>query len=333
VSLPPEETCRSVLDQLSTSRPTSIPKLETNINLGRTRLGTLLKILEVDGAVRAVKGGYILADPNWRYDHAKADRLRQLRREEADEMLAFRSLSTCRLRYLRDALDDAEAVDCGRCDQCLGTGVEHPDLDPADVAAARALLTGGDVMIEPRRQWPNGLDEPRGKIAPALQPEPGRALCQLGDGGWDTTVSPLFDEPATPIPDDLIRAIGGVLKRWDWPMRPSWICPIPSRRRAPLVGGVADAIGALGKLPVYRALVRTGDGGWQADQSNSAHQVANVWGRIAIDGKAWPGGEAPRGSVLLIDDEVDSRWTMTVCAALLLRAETGPVLPFALRAR
>ena len=153
VSLPPESTCAEVLLQLSTSRPTSVPTLESVVNLGRSRLQTLLKILEVDGAIRAVKGGYVLADETWTYDQDKAERLRRLRREESEQMLAFADRPGCRLRFLREALDDAEAADCGRCDRCLGT-IRDTDLDPELVAEAGRHLRAGDVGVEPRRQWP-----------------------------------------------------------------------------------------------------------------------------------------------------------------------------------
>jgi ATP-dependent DNA helicase RecQ len=336
VSLPPAATCQEVLDQLSASRPTSVPALEAVVNLGRSRLQTLLKILEVDGAIRAVKGGYVLADPGWAYDHAKAERLRALRREESEQMLDFAGRPGCRLRFLRDALDDptignGPEGDCGRCDRCLDRAPEVA-LDPELVAEAGRHLRAGDVGIEPRRQWPSGLDEPRGRIAPAAQARWGRALCRVGDGGW----GPLIDEVLAGerlLHEDMVRAVAGVLKRWDWETRPAWICPVPSRRRQGLIERLCSGLGQLGKLPVHPALVRVGDGGFQADQANSAHQVANVWGRLAVDPGALPDAGVLAGPVLLVDDECDSRWTLTVAAHVLHEAGSGPVLPLVLRAR
>ena len=330
VSLPPEATCREVLRQLTADQPTSLGVLETVVNLGRSRLTTLLKILEVDGAIRHVRGGYELADPNWTYDHDKADRLRALRRQEADEMLAYGPLGTCRLRFLREALDDPEADDCGRCDSCRGDRTA-PRVDPSVVAAASALLRGGDVIVEPRRQWPSGLDELRGRIPPEAQAQPGRALCRRGDGGWDRVVQQLLDADDPVVTEDMLGAIAGILRRWDWPARPTWICPLPSRRRGLLIDRVATGLGQLGKLPVHRGLHRMTDGGWQADQHNSAHQVGNVWGHLAVADPELPPSAVRTGPVLLVDDEADSRWTLTVAAQLLTQAGTGPVLPFVLR--
>jgi ATP-dependent DNA helicase RecQ len=336
VSLPPAATCAEVLRQLSLGRPTSVPSLEAVVNLGRTRLQTLLKILEVDGAIRAVKGGYVLADPGWEYDHGKAERLRTLRREEAEQMLAFADRPGCRLRFLREALDDPTVgvdgpVDCGRCDRCLGVA---PDLrlDPELVAeAGRPLAARLDADVA-RAQVAPGLDEPKGRIGPDRQARWGRALCRVGDGGW----GPVIDEVLAGdrlLHEDMVRAVAGVLKRWDWDARPTWICPVPSRHRQGLVDRLCSGLSQLGKLPVHPVLVRAGEAGFQADQANSAHQVANVWGRLVVDPAALPEGSVLDGPVLLVDDECDSRCTITVAAHTLQEAGTGPVLPLVLRTR
>ena len=304
-------------------------------------MSTLMNILEVDGAVERIGSGWIRSDFPWKYNHEIATTLRELRRAEGDEMLAWADLSTCRLRFLREALDDVEAVDCGRCDRCTNHSWQS-DPDPILVAQASAHLQGGDVMVEPRKQWPTRLDEPKGRIAADSQAVTGRALARLGDGGWDQVVEGLFTLARNGHPfelsEELARACAGVLKRWDWDERPTWICPMPSRRSSAVVDAVADVLGGLGKLPVYRALVATSSeqapaDQFQADQANSAHQVLNVWHRITIDPSAMPPAEILAGPVLLVDDEIDSRWTMTVAAHRLRAAGSGLVLPFALRSR
>ena len=341
VAMPSESICRAVLDELDNG-PASIGALETLVNLGRTRLGTLLNILEVDGAVERVKGGWARTGADWSYRHDLVESLKQLRRAEGEQMRDWAALESCRLRYLRSALDDPDADDCGRCDNCTGRRLD-PAVDRAEVAAADARLRGGDVVIEPRKQWPTGLGNPKGKIADDRRPAEGRALARLGDGGWGPVVEQLIAAAdrgeSAALPDGLVPALAAVLKRWPWEARPTWICPMPSRRRDDLIGSVATAIGALGSLPVHPALVDTAvterdhDAGYQADQSNSAHQVGNVWKRFSIDEDAMPPASVAAGPVLLIDDEVDSRWTITVAAHVLTEAGLGPVLPLALRAR
>ena len=339
VALPSAEVCQGLLDQLDSQRPTSLAALELTVNLGRTRLSTLLNILEVDGAIERVDGGWIRSGRDWSYDYQLAETLKTLRRAESKQMEDWAGLTTCRLRYLRESLDDAEAQDCGRCDRCTENRWQR-DPTPSWVAAAASMLRGGDIVVEPRKMWPSGLADIgiKGRIAKARQPQPGRALAKLGDGGWHLAVDGLINDGANndvTIPEDMLASVAAILKRWNWESRPTWICPVPSRRRGPLVKSLADQLGELGKLPVHHALVANAAAGqgFQADQANSAHQVKNVWGRFAIDANALAGVESLAGPVLMVDDEADSRWTITVAAHLLTGAGTGPVLPFALRAR
>lgn len=347
VSLPSADICNDLLNQLDSTLPTSIATLELTVNLGRSRLSTLLNILEVDGAIDRKDRGWVRADRDWEYDYELADSLRKLRRAESDQMLAWADLDGCRLRYLRESLDDAEATDCGRCDRCTENRWQF-NPEPRLIGMAHELLQGGDVVVEPRKQWPSGLGDPKGRIKAERQAQPGRALAKLGDGGWHVLVDQLIQQASAgdsvELSEDMINAIAGVLKRWDWADRPLWICPVPSRRRSQLIDEVADRLGTLGKLPVYRALTEGGDdgsdsggpaghAGFQADQANSAHQVGNVWGRFQIDRDALPEKDLAAGPVLLLDDEADSRWTLTVAAHLLTGAGTGPVLPFVLRSR
>ncbi|MEE9417645.1 MAG: hypothetical protein V3V01_20375, partial [Acidimicrobiales bacterium] len=331
--LPSEQVCNEVLGQLQPNQATSIARLEATVNLGRSRLSTLLSILEVAGAVTRTKGGWRRSLEPFKYDTEKVDRLRGLRSEEADQMSAYGSLSSCRLKFLRDALDDADSKDCGRCDRCA-TSRFNISLDPALVGEAQQLLRGGDIGIDPRRQWPSGLDEPKGRIAPERQTHLGRSLSKVGDGGWSLAVDDFLSKPGESLTSsdvaDLITALQKLLRRWDWGARPTWICPMPSRRHGHHIDLIASAIGELGKLPVHSALIRVADGGWQADQANSAHQVSNLWGRLAVDKEMLPTSPVIDGPVLLIDDRVDSRWTITVATSLLANAGVEVVLPLAL---
>ena len=336
VSLPSQDICLAALEQLDPISPTSIASLESSVNLGRSRLSTLLNILEVDGAVQRTGSGWTRTDASWEYNHDLAQSLRELRRAESAQMLDWAGLDRCRLRYLREALDDPEAEDCGRCDRCTSHSWQH-EPDPTTVANAQDLLRGGDLIIEPRKQWPSGLGAPKGRIAPGRQSAPGRALARLGDGGWNPIVDRLIRDSMEPeLSDDLTRAIAGVLKRWNWDERPTWICPMPSRRRSALILAVATALGTLGKLPIFEALSQSATDGpetYQADQANSAHQASSVWSRLHVNSSALPPPDIFAGPVLLIDDEIDSRWTMTVASFRLAEAGAGQVLPFALRTR
>jgi ATP-dependent DNA helicase RecQ len=334
VGLPDERIVERALAALGDA-PVSVPMLERTVDLRRSRLETLLAILDVDGAVARVDGGWVRTDRPWRYDHDRVDRIRTARAAEAAAMLRYADGERCLMEFLRHALDDPGAAPCGRCWVCTGAA-DPVVLDPVVVAAAVDFLRTVEVPIDARRAWPRGLAAPKGNIGPAVRAAEGRALCRVGDAGWWPAVEAAFATGDTgEVSDDLVDGIARALRRWDWDGRPRWVTWIPSRRHDVLLADVAERVGTLGKLPVHRPLTRRSGAPdrFQEDVANSAHKVGNVWGAFGVD----PGGLPPpavlAGPVLLLDDVLDTGWTMTVAAALLREAGAGAVYPFALARR
>ena len=66
---------------------------------------------------------------------------------------------------------------------------------------------------------------------------------------------------------------------------------------------------------------------------NSAHRLRSLWYALELpeDLRGAIAGY-PGGPVLLIDDRIETGWTMTVAAKLLMEAGTPAVLPLALAA-
>jgi ATP-dependent DNA helicase RecQ len=84
------------------------------------------------------------------------------------------------------------------------------------------------------------------------------------------------------------------------------------------------ALAAELRLP-YVGTLTTAGGEPQHLMENSVQQLSNVARKIALKGSGVP--DAP---VLLVDDLVDSGWTLTWAGSLLRGAGSGPVHPFAL---
>src|SRR4051812_40479665 len=137
LAFPPEQHVRTTLRALAENgAPMSTAALETHVDLSRTRLETMLKVLDVDGAVNRVRGGWSATGQEWAYDQERYDRVAAARRDEQAAMLAYIATDGCRMRFLREQLDDPEAEDCGRCDNCGGlelpAGVSGTALEQAD---------------------------------------------------------------------------------------------------------------------------------------------------------------------------------------------------------
>src|SRR5690606_2528660 len=107
LAFPPEEQVDRVLDVLrAADRPLSTQALESRGDLRRARLELMLKVLDVDGAVRRVKGGWTATGQPWAYDRERHSRVAAARTAEAAAMRTYAATSTCRLEFLRSALDD-----------------------------------------------------------------------------------------------------------------------------------------------------------------------------------------------------------------------------------
>src|SRR5688572_24192096 len=65
-AFPSEALVRRVLDVLAAADgPTTIPALQADVNLGRTRLEGMLKVLDVEGAVRRDGSGWVATGQPW----------------------------------------------------------------------------------------------------------------------------------------------------------------------------------------------------------------------------------------------------------------------------
>ncbi|MDQ1577357.1 MAG: ATP-dependent helicase RecQ [Microbacteriaceae bacterium] len=337
-SMPDEARAQAVIGALGDA-PISTPALEAMVNLRRTPLELLLKVLDVDGAVRKVRGGWVATGRPWSYDRERYGRIAAERIAEQQHMIEYETTGGCRMEYLQRSLDDDTAVPCGRCDNCAGAW--YPSDVPTDAAqSALSSLDRVGVLLEPRAQWPTGADrlgvsddrggQVKGRIAEGERMLEGRALARLTDLGWGGTLRTLFDAAAVDAPASpaLLAACVRVLGDWNWSERPVAVVSMPSRRHPLLIDSVARGVADAGRLPYLGAMSLVGDGPSGEPGGNSAYRLASVWDRFS------PGEiELPTGPTLLVDDLVDSRWTMTVAARALRMAGASAVLPFALALR
>jgi len=327
LGFPSEDQVRRTLAALAASkRPLSTPALEPQIDLRRARLETMLKVLDVDGAVKNVTGGWIATGQPWRYDAERYARVAAARAEEQQAMRDYIATAGCRMEFLRRQLDDPEAAPCGRCDRCTGVA-PSPAVSDAALAAAQTRLDKPGVEVPAKKLWPTGmaaLGVPlSGKIKDGA--EPGRALGRLSDVGWGTRLRGLLAGPDVEVPDDVVKAVVEVLKTWGWAQRPGAIVAMPSRAKPTLIGSLAARIGAIGRLPVLGTLARARDEPPGGGRSNSAQRLRAVYGSLAAGAMTFDG--AP---VLLVDDRTDTGWSIAEAARVLREAGSGPVLPLVL---
>ncbi|MFG1877093.1 RecQ family ATP-dependent DNA helicase [Sphaerisporangium sp. NPDC049003] len=326
LAFPPEPVVRATLATLAEQGTMSTAALETRVDLSRNRLETMLKVLDVDGAAKRVKGGWQATGRPWVYDTERYARVAAERAAEQQAMLGYISTGECREQFLRRHLDDDTAKPCGRCDNCTGAH-RSVDIAAGAVTSARERLHRPGVEVEPRRQWPTGLKELglSGRIRPEAAAEPGRALGRLTDIGWGNVLRRLLGDRAAdgPVPDEVFAAVVAVLSSWRWAERPVSVVTVPSTTRPVLITSLGERLAAIGRLSYLGSLTyRQGPPG---RQHNSAQRVRALRATLAP-----PVADVSGGPVLLVDDRVDTGWTMTIGAMLLREAGAPAVLPLTL---
>ncbi|WP_433259022.1 RecQ family ATP-dependent DNA helicase [Streptosporangium sp. CA-135522] len=329
LAFPPEPVVRTVLAALEEGGVLSTAALENRVDLSRTRLETMLKVLDVDGAVRRVKGGWEATGEAWGYDADRYARVAAERQAEQRAMLDYLDTAECREMFLRHRLDDDTATPCGRCDNCTGAH-RSPEVEARAVERAAESLHRPGVEIEARRQWPTGLADLKGRIKPELGAEPGRALGRLTDIGWGNRLRGLLADgaPDGPVPDDVFAAVVKVLSSWEWTQRPVAVVAMPSTGRPQLVRSLAERLAQVGRLTYLGDLgYRSGSPG---RQFNSAQRVQAIRATLAMPSALGAAITQTNGPVLLVDDRVDTGWSMTLAAAMIRHAGAPAVLPLTL---
>ncbi|NUL02308.1 RecQ family ATP-dependent DNA helicase [Streptomyces lunaelactis] len=349
VAFPPEELVRRTLAVLGQAdRPLSLPALEPLVELRRTRLETMLKVLDVDGAVRRVKGGWTTTAQPWSYDSERYAWVARQRESEQQAMRDYATSTDCRMEFLRRQLDDDEAAPCGRCDNCSGARFSDK-VSGAALDAARGELGRPGADVEPRKMWPTGLAAVgislKGRIPEAEQSFPGRALGRLSDIGWGNRLRPMLaaQAPDGPVQDEVVKAVVTVLADWakgpggwasgaaDAPPRPVGVVTVASRGRPQLVGSLGSRIAEVGRMPLLGSVEYAPEAmDTRISRTNSAQRVRALHEAFTVPPELAEALAAADGPVLLVDDLSDSGWTLAVAARLLRRAGARGVFPLVL---
>lgn len=307
----------------------SVPALEAETGLRRTRVELMLKQLAVDGAVERTADGWLRTDQEWHYDQEHYDGVLAVRRREADIMRRYVDGASCLMQLLQESLDDPEATACGRCSVCLGHLPEPLTATASDetVAGVRGVLRQQTHVLETRKMWPGGAFGARGKIPAELAADPGRVIIHADAPEWRDVIQGVLTADAEP-PQDLLDGAVRTLAAWknQWSERPDVVVALPAVGLAKVVRGVAAHLAQVGRLAQSEW---TGVGGIDPDLTSSDEAAA--W-RGVLD--PTPVADDIAGQcVLLLIDASSSGWVATVGAAALREAGARRVLPLVIHRR
>jgi ATP-dependent DNA helicase RecQ len=326
-AFPNVQVFQDILQELEKSEGMSLYELLAKVNTSKSMAEKTLKILEVDGAVGRTFDKKVLyfRTPNpWRPDIERINRVLDLRRSELAQMQAYMEHQGCLMQFLLRALDDPHPVPCSRCANCKEQGLPRQIAQELVIEAVN-FLKSDQIIILPRKKWPIGLfPDQKSNIPLELQNAPGRSLCYYGDAGWGKIVQ-IGKYREGCFSDELVNAASHVIQDlWNPEPFPAWVTSIPSTRHPNLVPNFAARLAQALGIPYHPIFRRTREAPEQKNMQNSTMQARNVVGTLSID------PHIPSGAVLMVDDIIDSGWTLTMAGYLLKLNGSGPVCPFTL---
>ena len=304
----------------------SIPELMTYVNISKSRIEKTITALSLESPAPIAK-----QKTKWQLTAAKlgqgfwdrADRLTKLRRAELQQMQEYVGKPFGQhMGFLIDALDGDSST------------VSSPSLPPLPEEVDQSLLREAEeflcrtsLPIEPRKKWPTGGMPQYGVHSGSTIPYqacPGKALCVWGDAGWGGLVRQGKYKDGK-FADELVMACVKMVHEWNPQPKPAWVTCVPSLRHPDLVPNFAKHLAEALDLPFHMVIAKTDERPEQKTMANSTQQARNIDGSLVLNGQP-----VPHGPVLLVDDMVDSRWTLTVSAWILRQAGSGEVWPMAL---
>lgn len=327
-AFPSKASILQVLEALDLSEGgLSYSELIAKLNLPAPLIRKILKLMEVENEPPLLlKGRKWLKTkndvPQQYYERVEA--VYRVRKQEQEEMDNYADLDDGYMEFLMKALDSPvlEYTPSPSMPKAL------PEENNSDtVNEANRFLNRSHLKIVPRKKFPSGLDTGAAKIVVEGAMEEGRSLAYWGDDGWGQLIQKGKSRDGC-FNDQLIKVFCEMISdHWRPDPFPSWVTSVPSLDHPELVPDFARAVAARLRVPYSAALLKVKPSLPQKAMMNTVQRLKNIMGVFEVSDN-----EVLDGGVLLVDDVVDSRWTLTWLAKLLREKNVPLVFPVTLAA-
>ena len=306
---------RSIYRVISSGEGVRLSEIEASVNIRHSRVMKVLDFLENDGLIYREGYVYYASAKTYVYDSKHYRQITRIRRQEMKQMQELISTNECYSRFIVNCLDDDEENDCGRCSNCLGHHV-YPGLTLklSTLKISEEWINSRVLVMFPRLKWPDWK-----KIDYVNMN--GICLSKYGDSGYGSMVREGKYETMR-FSDELVERSAEVLMPLVNQKGVKAIAFVPSLR-SDIVMNFASRLASRMNIVLYDALGKL-PAEPQKDMENSAYQCENAMQSFYVKIKR------PPARIILVDDIVDSRWTLTVCGYKLMEAGCIEVYPFAL---
>ena len=320
-AFPTREETEQVLDMITEREGLSQPALEAVLNIKRSRIEKALTFLLNDGFLRKERSKYYVTPKPFVYQEEHYSAITERRYREIRQMKELAHTKDCYSRFIARALDDHTAENCGHCANCLGRPIfpEQPSFE--NQVKASEYIDGLTLVIEPRKKWmPSEVTD--GKRIQYVNQE-GICLSRYGDPGYGELVKRDKYAGKGRFCEELVGRSAELLRPLIREKGIQSITCVPSLRSS-IVVDFTKRLAESCKITFVDLLQKT-QAAQQKEMENSSHQCANAFRSFSVK----PQAKIPE-KLLLVDDVVDSKWTLTVCGYRLMENGCQEVYPFAL---
>lgn len=320
-AFPSETETSSIIEVIKNASGISINGILEQLNISKARVDKTLMFLVNDGFIRKDGSKYYLNPKPYFYDKAHYNSISNIKRQEMEQMKELTTTQTCYSKFIVNCLDDNSATNCGKCSNCLGHEIISGDISPGYYDKALKYIERLILPIDPRKMWPVGSVYGNKKIS--LLNEKGICLTKYGDAGYGELVKRDKYSRSETFCDELVGKSAKTLKPIVEKENIKAVTCVPSLR-SNIVKDFSVRLAEKLNLPFYDLLNKT-QANQQKSMENSTHQCNNALNSFSVKKEVL----IPE-TVLLVDDVVDSRWTLTVCGYYLMESGCEKVYPFTL---
>lgn len=333
-SFPKQESIDTILKALNSNRQgLTTRELMDHVNLSQSQIEQVLKFLSVEKPApinKLKEKKWVAIKKSYKMDEEKKEWLLQQKQKEWKEVQEYIHHKGCLMSYLQHALNDNSDTCCEKCSPCIKKEFFSSKPTQASIKEAAFFLKHYkldiplpqklNLSIAEQHHWKDNLA--------ALPKQICKVLSKWGDAGWGSYVAE--DKHHGKFRIELVNAMAEMLHDsiHNYSPAPTWVTCIPSGNHPTLVSDFAEEVAKTLHLPFYNIIKLQEDKSpdkrekqHQKWQLNSSFQFRNRVDAFAIFDKII------KSPVLLIDDVINSGWTLKIVSALLYQAGCLNVYP------
>ena len=323
-AFPSEKEAHNIYDIIYSHAESGISRneIQSQINIRKNRIEKALMFLRNEDFIVKEGTKYYPTLHSFQYNSEHYDKVTRMRLQEQHQMSEFSSITQCLSRFVVNKLDDPTTENCGICRNCLGYP-EFPEYSSQPfVEYALDYIERLQIPITPRKNWADTSFT--GSIRITVPNAEGICLSKYGDPGYGTLVKKGKYGNSAVFCEELIGKSASVLRPIITEKGITAITCVPSLRSR-IVEDFAVNLAERCKIP-FVPMLKKHEGIQQKDMENSVYQCQNAWNSFSLLDDI---EDIPK-RIILVDDIIDSKWTITVCGYLLTIAGCEMVFPFAL---